>query len=318
MKFDFTLETYQELLKTLFNTYKFSTFREFLSSETTEVIDSAKNQSGITPHASRITNHAVIILRHDVDRLPQNALRLAQLEHDMGIHGTYYFRIVPQSYNLEIMQKIAELGHEIGYHYEDVDLVVKRDSLRPENIVRKEIKIGGVKRDEVKFDDHISSLTYHASRINDNVLDAAYDSFCKNLEIFRKHFYIKTICMHGSPRSRYDNKLIWTKYDYRNLGILGEPYLDIDFNEVAYFTDTGRRWNADKSSIRDKVYSLYKFNFKKTPQIINNVDILPEKIMFNIHPQRWNGLSVLWVKELVFQNVKNVFKYVLNRYKQNL
>ena len=35
-----------------------------------------------------------VISRHDVDRLPRNALKLAQIEHGLGIHGTYYFRIV--------------------------------------------------------------------------------------------------------------------------------------------------------------------------------------------------------------------------------
>ncbi|AFN75901.1 hypothetical protein MROS_2671 [Melioribacter roseus P3M-2] len=54
--------------------------------------------------------------------------------------------------------------------------------------------------------------------------------------MLRKNFDIKTICMHSSPKSKYDNKLIWTKYDYRNLGIFGEPYFDVTFNEVAYFT----------------------------------------------------------------------------------
>ena len=59
--------------------------------------------------------------------------------------------------------------------------------------------------------------------------------------------------MHGSPLSKFDNKELWEKYDYRTLGIIGEPYFDIDFNEVFYLTDTGRRWDGDKVSIPDKV-----------------------------------------------------------------
>lgn len=68
----------------------------------------------------------IIILRHDVDCLPHFALQTALIEHELGIKGTYYFRVVPESFDLKIMQKIAGLGHEIGYHYEDVDLVYKR------------------------------------------------------------------------------------------------------------------------------------------------------------------------------------------------
>ena len=33
--------------------------------------------------------------------------------------------------------------------------------------------------------------------------------------------------------------MIWDKYDYKKLGIIGEPSFDIDWNEFAYFTDTG-------------------------------------------------------------------------------
>jgi hypothetical protein len=59
--------------------------------------------------------------------------------------------------------------------------------------------------------------------------------------------------MHGSPRSKWDSRRIWDKYDYRKLGVIGEPYFDIDFNEVFYLTDTGRRWDGWKVSLRDKI-----------------------------------------------------------------
>ena len=61
----------------------------------------------------------IVILRHDVDRRPLNALTTAKLENELGIRGTYYFRIVPESFDETIIKQIAELGHEIGYHYEE-------------------------------------------------------------------------------------------------------------------------------------------------------------------------------------------------------
>ena len=36
--------------------------------------------------------------------------------------------------------------------------------------------------------------------------------------------------------------------------------------------------------------------------------LLPDKIMFNTHPQTWNDKPWPWVKEFVGQNVKNVIK----------
>jgi hypothetical protein len=117
--------------------------------------------------------------------------------------------------------------------------------------------------------------------------------------------------MHGSPRSKYDNKALWQKYDFRELGIIGEPYLDIDFNEVAYLTDTGRRWNGFDVSIRDKVKGRFNFNFRSTQQIIDHIDQLPDKIMFTFHPQRWTDNPILWLREYIMQNVKNVVKGAL-------
>ncbi|MGB2965676.1 MAG: hypothetical protein WBB69_17000 [Anaerolineales bacterium] len=59
-----------------------------------------------------------ILLRHDVDRQPKLSLELAELENQFGLRSTYYFRTHPVSYKPRIIQKIHQLGHEIGYHYE--------------------------------------------------------------------------------------------------------------------------------------------------------------------------------------------------------
>jgi len=134
-----------------------------------------------------------------------------------------------------------------------------------------------------------------------------------NLRKFRQFYPVKTICMHGSPLSKYDNKKIWEKYDYRDYGIIAEPYFDIDFNEVFYLTDTGRSWNNSNASIRDKVDSKFNIKIKNTHDLIEKIqnNELPDKIMINVHPQRWNDEFVPWVSELVRQNVKNVIKRIL-------
>ncbi len=59
----------------------------------------------------------VVVLRHDVDRKPGNALAMADLEHALGIHSTYYFRH-PATFVPEVIGEIRDLGHEVGYHYE--------------------------------------------------------------------------------------------------------------------------------------------------------------------------------------------------------
>lgn len=61
-----------------------------------------------------------VVLRHDVDRKPANALEFARIEADRGVASTYYFRAVG-GFDRETIAAVESLGHEVGYHYEDLD-----------------------------------------------------------------------------------------------------------------------------------------------------------------------------------------------------
>ena len=99
---DFTLKSYQSLLVAFQQAgYQFQTFEELMTSP----VDGKS-----------------VTMRHDVDELAWNALKMAQLEHQFGVRATYFFRIVKQSNVPEVIEQIVGLGHEIGYHYEDLAL----------------------------------------------------------------------------------------------------------------------------------------------------------------------------------------------------
>ena len=125
--------------------------------------------------------------------------------------------------------------------------------------------------------------------------------------------------MHGNPNSKIDNKDIWQQYDYRDFGIIGEPYFDVNFNKIFYLTDTGRSWNGEKYSVRDKVQSNYDYRFKSTPEIIKAIrsEMIPEQIMITTHPQRWTNNVFEWTWEYLFQNAKNKIKYLMIRLKKD-
>jgi hypothetical protein len=102
--------------------------------------------------------------------------------------------------------------------------------------------------------------------------------------------------MHGRPLSRWDSKDLWKVYDYKDYGLLAEPYLDLNFDEIGYLTDTGNCWDGDKYSVRDHVKSAFKFNIHSTWDLIEHLEQgkLPNKIMLNIHPARWNDNYLKW------------------------
>ena len=69
--------------------------------------------------------------------------------------------------------------------------------------------------------------------------------------------------------------------------------------------------------MRDKVESAFKLKFDSTFSIIDAFEQnkMPEKIMLNIHPQRWTNNRLPWLKEFVFQNIKNVIKKIIAKQK---
>lgn len=253
---DFTLKAYYDLLSVFKQkNYNFLTFTEYCSG---------------------VRNPNMIVLRHDVDLKPKNSLATAQIEAELGIVASYYFRAVPESWDEVIINQIASLGHEVGYHYE--------------------------------------SLT----TCNGNI-DLAYTDFCKNLEKLRSIVPASTICMHGSPKSPYDSKDLWKKFSYKDLGIIGEPYLDTNFAQMFYITDTGRRWDGYKVSVRDKIPQYQDFwasnglTYHTTYDIIDalNSNRFPLNLMMTTHPQRWTDCIFAWQKELILQNLKNLVKRIV-------
>ena len=277
---DFTLDIYRELLETLLKQgYEIISFREYLG----------RVESG----EWKVERGKFVILRHDVDAKPLNSLRTAQIEHSIGARATYYFRTPesgcydkPNSIRAgshkgdfsvpEVIRGIAQLGHEIGYHYEDMSLC------------------GGD-------------------------TEKAWSHFKTWLDYFRKYYAVETICMHGAPTSQWDGKDLWKKYNYREVGVIGEPYLDTDFSDVLYLTDTGRCWDGYKVSVRDKIpgrqdeWTAKGLTWHTTPDLIRAIedDRLPAHVMITSHPQRWTNNRAEWWKELVLQTMKNIVKRMI-------
>ena len=108
-------------------------------------------------------------------------------------------------------------------------------------------------------------------------------------------------------------------YDIHALGIEYEPMLDTDFSTTLYLTDTGRRWDGYKVSVRDKVpqrqeqWTKEGLVFHSTDDIIQALynpehTIHKYDLLINTHPQRWMPFGSGWLKETALQNLKNIAK----------
>jgi len=74
-----------------------------------------------------------ILIRHDIDRWSECVLPIAKAENELNISTTYYFRITKGVFKPTLLKKTAKLGHEVGYHYEDLTLVKNGD---PEQAIK--------------------------------------------------------------------------------------------------------------------------------------------------------------------------------------
>lgn len=183
---DFTFSHYKRLLDiALENDYTFYTLRDYISTRDHE-----------TP---------CIVIRHDVDRKVDTAREMAREEGERDIQTTYYYRT--STFSPEVAHEAEFLGHEVGYHYEDL------------------VKAHGD-------------------------FEVAHNRFERNLERFRKHADVRTICPHGSPLSPHHNLDMWNgNRTLEEYDLDGDAYLSMDTanddpEKASYVSDTGRSWGA--------------------------------------------------------------------------
>jgi hypothetical protein len=64
----------------------------------------------------------VLIVRHDVDQCPSSALRMLEVERELGVHSTWYFRW--RTARLRVVRAVLEAGGGVGLHYETLSRIV--------------------------------------------------------------------------------------------------------------------------------------------------------------------------------------------------
>lgn len=107
MSAPFTYKHYKETITRYKQAnYEVISFQEYIS-------DSEKYDAG-----------KFMILRHDIDLNMHSAFRMAQADHEVGVHSTFFIRIHADRYNpfsyenISYLNQIQDMGHEIGLHFE--------------------------------------------------------------------------------------------------------------------------------------------------------------------------------------------------------
>ena len=250
---DFTMVKYQQLCHGIQrNGYQVVTIRDYLRA------------------AKLRDSDRVVILRHDVDARPENALHMGRLERDLGLSATYYFRASTLNRKPDVIRTLNKWGHEIGYHYETLS-TAKGD------------------------------------------FELAIELFSQELADMRTLCPVDTISMHGKPMSRWDNRALWERYDFKEFGLLGECYLSIDYKHMAYLTDTGRTWGDTLANLRDRVSEHQDLSgIRSTDDLISALDAgRYDHWLVQSHPQRWARSMFEWPLYLAHDALTNVAKRII-------
>lgn len=240
--------------------------------------------------SGKLPDGTFVAIRHDVDYFPKRALIMAKIEAERDIAVTYYIRRRFFDNTLDIVREIAALGHQIGYHYEEVDTHQKAPNLQ-------------IARDAVGF--FIGSL----------------------LDIDKLGFPIKSVCAHGNPMTDVDNRqvvhllrdesyldrLAFT-YDKAEVKekisdrLIGDASIDITGDDFdLYIPDTGRfnpRYNL-KDRIDDCPITGLS-NLGDMQKLLASGEY--RRIYMNMHPDRWSADPATWLFDFAFDTAKNFVK----------
>lgn len=139
-------------------------------------------------------------------------------------------------------------------------------------------------------------------------MEQAKELFKNELAKFQNRYNVKTVCAHGNPLTKNDNKDIWNSLKLEDFGLLGEAFLALDYSKFDYFSDSGRTWLNNKNQKmpgKDSVETA--FNLLQPKSTDDVIRIIMEGSLPNIcilsHPERWTkiiGFPGRYLLDLVF------------------
>lgn len=262
---DFTLRKYRELLSVLQKKgYKFITFEQYCQ------------QKSFADSASVATEDKWIILRHDVDLKAKNSLVTAEIEHALGVVASYYFRVVKESNQPDVIRAIANLGHEIGYHYEDMA-----------------IADGDTEKAYAHFQKQLEYFRQYYP-VRTICMHGAPTSKWDGKDLWKKYDY-RAQGVIGEP---------YFDVDFGDVFYLTDTGRCWDGYTVSV---------RDKIPVYQDEWIKKNWVYHTTEDIIRAAEqgSLPQRIMITTHPQRWTDKRYAWAKELMMQTIKNTIKRIL-------
>ena len=199
-----------------------------------------------------------LAIKHDVETNVQRAFQIATIEARHGIRATYFVQAYLLDDNIQLLTKIADLGHEVTYHYDVLD-ANKGDfdkATRDFTEIVSRFEKAGFK---------ISSVCPHGNPLMNREGWSSNKDFFRDTDVARKFSGIFDLVVQGREK-------------------IGRDY--------CYLSDAGYGFKLitdiadnDKSSSKD----IPVKNFDDLTTIIMQNDA----VVLSTHPHRWSSNSFL-------------------------
>lgn len=223
----------------------------------------------------------IVLIRHDVDRWLMTALRMAEVEAQLGIVSSYYFRL-PNTWDEKVSRRVAKLGHEVGLHYEVLDKAKGNLDLAAEYM-----------NSDLDMARKVAPVTTAAMHGNPAT---PYD----NRDFWK--------AMRFSDFGLLGEAYLSIEFDnFHYLSDTGRSWRENYFN----IYDAPLKGASENESL----------GLNKTDELIDSIEGFNKNLYIVTHPERWSAnmfeWSLSWTKDLAANWLKIVFQRVL-RTRQNI
>lgn len=254
---DFTFKAFQDLMNALLSGgYNFLTVSEYTNGEFRK-------------------DQLLILARFDVEERYENALQLAQIQSEAGIRGTYYFRLFHGMGDVSVIQQVAAMGHEIGYHYDDLSHCK-----------------GNIQQAIDRFSDNLAWLRKF-SRVTSITMEGAPLSRWDNRDLWIDISY-RDLGITCEP---------YFDLDFDQLFYLTDTGRQWD----------GWKYSRRDKLAQQQRWIEMGWTYHGSDDIIGAIGegSFPKQLMMTFHPQRWNSDTYRWAVELIGQEIKNQVKRLI-------
>lgn len=236
---------------------------------------------GIKPiPASRVaaTKSEYLVLKHDVETNVEKAFHIAEIENKHGHCGSYYIQayLLNDKKNMQLLEKMQEMGHEISYHYDVMDSC--KGNL--------ELAIEEFEHNRQLFESYgfvVKTVCQHGNPLVER------KGYTSNRDFFRSE-KVRNI--------------------YPNISDIMVNFQEMYSTDYQYYSDAGRRFkqiydplNNDlvDSSEKDIVYA----DLDDILSILNSEG----RYIISIHPHRWTRSTTIYLaKKISFHIIKTIAK----------